>query len=662
MRRKLTLNREPVRASGLMAVSLQLIALGCAAHTDPAEQQIVLSTSLGSVCDWPQPFGTSDHAGKACPELQGMTEIADIVQDVDADAEIASNGFLQVHEGPVVTLGDTMVIPVKSGFTDVFHEQTTQYGLTAYRWMPSVTALDRQLVHAWDASTDFVTVDAAVCSFGCMTNGYVQEHGIAIANGSVYSPAVSGQFLRYALADGSVQARINPFAGTLIDGDARLTVDNTPMVDDGGNVYYTATAWPLGPNPFGAQPRGSWLVKVFPNNTTKVVDWSPDNTVKLGGTPIANPSVGIPVFADNICEVAFGSRGTPVATGPDSKPQLGLCATQRPALNAPIAYSPVTRHLVAYSYSNNTRAVAFLIEIDADALTPIRAADLRNNDLEYACGVRLDVATFPGCDVITAGGTVNIGNDPDFNGRVHLRTPADIMDEAPSISPDGKFWTIGSYDGGFSFEILFGMDPPGYDARGSAIEFNADGTFAASNQEFDWEVTHSWLPIFPTVMPGTGTSTIGTFPVGYDILQDRGLYSLGHLGVARYDQHFHLKSVGEAPNQPFGDFVDTNIPFGRNGDHYGMDEFGVLYKLNADSQIVDSLKITEPIEVLSGQISRDRAGDLIVSYAGHVHVIQSLGVQPTLPTGALMPLSSPSLAAGRAAKMMASRPIDPPLL
>lgn len=159
---------------------------------------------------------------------------------------------------------------------------------------------------------------------------------------------------------------------------------------------------------------------------------------------------------------------------------------------------------------------------------------------------------------------------------------------------------------------------------------------------------------------GGNVEAIGAPPLSYDILQARGLYSLGHLGVASYDSQFRLKSVGEAPDRLFGDFVDTNIAFGRNGDHYGVTEFGVVYKLDSASHIVESLQITdEPVEVLSGQISRDGAGDLIVSYAGRVHVIASGGAGPAHA-------AAPSAAAirhvdaGRAAKAAARRTITPP--
>lgn len=640
-----------------MSYRWMAVGLTMAACTSPRDTAVTAEIGSPSACDYPQIYGTADHSGRACPEINNMVKVAEIVQDADANAEIESNGFLQVHESPAVTLGDFVVVPTKDGFTDVFNEQTTRYHVTTYKWVPSVTAANAKLVHQWDADSDFQTVDAAVCSFGCMTNGYVQQFAALIATGagtapSVYMPAAHGQFLRFDLATGALQARIDPFAGTTIDGDSRLIVNNAPMTTPDGSVLYTATAWPLGPNPFGAQPRGSWLVKLFANNSSRVVDWSPDNAIKLGGTPIANPSIGVPVSADNTCEIPFGTRGTPAATGPDSKPQLGLCFTQRPALNAPLAYSSVTNHYVGYSYSNNTRGVAFLIEIDADSLAPIRSADMRKNHLRYGCGVRLDV-TFPGCSVVTAGGTTNLGVDPSFNGDIHYRTPLDIMDNPPTISPDGLLWTIGGYDGGFSFEGV-----GGYDARGSMVSFNSDGTFASNNPDFGWEVAAAAVPFFGTALPDA--SATGTFPIGFNWAQDRGLYSLGHLGLALYDRNFQLQNVGELPNVLFGDFVDVNITFGPRGDHYGASENGNFYKLDSRGNLVDVVQLTAvPIEVLSGTTARDRAGRAYVSYAGKIHVIQSGGTPPVSLAAKLAAAPRPTRTTQRAAIRKAGEAPEP---
>lgn len=570
----------------------------------------------GAPCDWVQVFGSSDHAGRACPELHGLRKIAEIVQDPDAQAEIDSNGFLQVHESPVVTFGDWVVIPTKSGFTDVLHQETVHYGVSTWRWTPSVSSDDARLVHAWDASTDFRTVDGAVSP--AVTSGYVQQFGVAISHGSVYVPAASGRLLRLRLETGVLQAQIDPFAGTPISGDPRLILNSAPMVRPNGDVYVSAVAWSSNAQPVFVAPRGSWEVRVRPDDTSVLRDWSPDSAIRLtAGDPVASPSVGVPTLG-SLCARSFGTGGTPGPTGPDSRPPLFRCGVQRPAVNAVTAYSAVTDHLVVFSYANNAPA-GFLIELDADTLSPLRSADVQDNHLRYGCGVRFGSDAFPSCDVLTAGGTVNLGADPNFNGTIHLRLPSDIDDNSPTISPDGSTWTIGAYDGGSSFETLFGF-PLGFDARGAMVAFHSDGTFAGNNPNFGWEVTESARCTAPGCL-------------GFSFLQDDNRYSVFDLGLDQYASDFTLQNRTQIPGVPFGDFVDTHVVFGVLGDHYGTAESGFFFKMNASGQIVESVQLTdEPIEVLSGHVARDRAGRAYVTYAGLVHVIAGSS-EPTSSLG-----------------------------
>lgn len=589
---------------------LLALATVAACQSDPEVTQQTDEIGTPGACDWPQIYGSADHSGRVCPEIGGLTVVDRLPQDDDADAEIESNGFLQVHEGSPLTLGDYVVVPHKRGFTDVFHEGTTVYTVDVYKWSPSVLAASATLERQWSVDTDFATVDAVLCSFGCMTNGYVQEWDLAVANGSVYAPISHGRLLRLSLATGAVQATIDPLVGTTFDGDARTIVDSSPTVLPDGSLVYTVTAWPTDASPFGRQPRASWLVKVLPTNDFVIAEWA----------TVASPTVGVPRPTD-LCEYPFGTGGQNPLTGPTSKPPKFGCGTQRPALNAPVAYSPALGRLVAFSYANNARDAAFLVEIDPATLAPIVAADLRNNDLFYGCGVRLSLG-FPGCNVITAGGTVNIGVDPQFGSSVRLRTPADIMNSAPVVSPDGSVMGICSYDGGFSFSILFGGGGD-YDAQGSCVFYNtSDGSFHSSDQSFGWEVTPSAQP----------TAPLG---LGFVWLKDRNLYNDGHLGVARYDSNNELQNTAEVANFPFGDFVDTNITFGARGDHYGYTEGGDdgarFYKIDAAGHLVDSVQLTpDSIEVLSGPVAVDRRGRRYVSYAGSVFVVSSDGT-PTTP-------------------------------
>lgn len=567
-------------------------------------------------CDYPQVFGTAQHTGRACPEVSGLSVVGVITQDPDADAENAASGFLQIHESPPLTSGDWLIVPSKRGFTSIEDRTTEHWHVQAFRWVPSASAPNATLSPMWDAETDWRPVDAVVRSIGYITNGYVQQFAPAIANGSVYVPAAHGQLIRLALSTGAVKSIIDPLAGTIFDGDDRTIVNNAVSFDSFGNVYYTIVSHPLGNPAVGTQPRGSWLVQVRPDDESRLVDWR----------TIASAAVGIPAPRD-LCEYPFGTSGTPPAAGPNSKPPLFGCGAQRPAINAPIAIAP-DGQLVAFSYANNAQGAAFLVEIDPITMTPVRAADTRGH-LLHGCGVRLSLAAFPQCAAITAGGTVNVGNDPDFNGPVRFRG-LDLMDSAPAIAPNGD-WAIGSYDGGFSFG-------GGYDSRGAGLVFHGDATFATKNEEFWWEVT-------PSVLQASDG-------VAFSYLQDRQLYSKLELTVAQYTPSMSIETLATVArdfNANAIDFLDAHIVFGPSGDHYAVNGDGHLYKFDGSGRLVDRVTLTNAdgsvrsMETLSGYYARDRVGRIYASYAGRVYVIASSGLVGTA-VSAVAPSSE--LAAG----------------
>jgi len=600
-------------------MAVVVASAACAAPHDSGGGITDQQVTTPSLCDYPQTFGTPQHTGLACTEVKGMRVVKTITQDIDADAENAASGFLQIHEPAPLTSGDYVVVPSKSGFTTRADRTTESYRVQVFRWLPSVVAPDAQLVPVWTGESSWQPLDAVVGSLGVFTGGYVQQFSAAIANESVYVPASNGRLLRYSLKSGGLLATINPLEGTPFDGDRQTIVNNAISVDSSGSLYYTVTAFP---SRFGDQPRGSWLVKVTSNDVVRTATWA----------SIATSAIGVPQRAD-LCEWPFETAGTPPATGPTSRPPMFACGTQRPALNAPVAISADGRTLVAFSYANNQQSAAFLISVDAATLAPVRAYDTRGH-LRYGCGVRLDVATYPGCDVITAGGTVNIGNDPEFNGPVRFRGE-DLMDSAPVIAPNGDL-LIGSYDGGFAFE-----GPGGYDARSSGLVFASDGKLRAKNETFWWEVT-----------PSVWQRPDGSF----SYLQDRQLYSDFELTVASYSPTMVLESAGTVPldfSANAIDFLDAHIVFGPGGDHYALNGMGRLYKFDAAGHAVDSVELTNPdgtvrsMETESNYFARDRAGRIYVSYAGYVYVVASSDRAEQPPT-----LTAPSahLLAGVQAK------------
>ncbi len=459
-----------------------------------------------------------------------------------------------------------------------------------------------------------------------MTNGYVQAFGAAIGGKFVYAMGPSGTLDQISLATGARIAVIDPFVGSSLDGDARLTVDAAPTVAPDGSVFYTATAWPLDAAPFGKQPRGSWLVKVAPNGAVQIRDWTTDNTVKLAGSGVVSLPQ-IPHVTD-LCEYPFGTNGQNPLTGPTSKPPRFGCGAQRPAINAPVAIDH-QGNIVAVSYANNARGQAFMVTINPNTLGPISAADVRDNHQRYGCGVRLSL-DFPGCETITAGGTVNLGVDPAFGGNVRARTPLDIMGAAPTVAPDGsRTWTW--YDGGFVFD-----DPGTYDSRGASSAYRADGTFLAANSQFGFDVTFAAEPS----------------PSGFSLVGDRNIYNEGDLGIARYSPTFVVQAIGNVPSGLFLDTVDKNVLVDPAGNMYSMSESGIYYKFGARGQILETVALTsDPVSVMPGYQAANGKYHA-VSYAGFVFLIGSSSVDPG-PQQAIASRTTATLARGQDARRAA---------
>lgn len=616
-------------------ISFALLIAACQLSAFDDATQWVGSTPEATDCTtWAQNFGTADHGGKACPEVHGLTLLKAIVQDQDADAE--GRGFLSVHESSPLVSGDWVIVPGKSGFISRADRSPEHWDIVAYKWTPSVSAPDAELLPVWKLETNWQPVDSIVRSLGFVTNGYVAQFGPAIANGSVYFPSAAGTVTRVDLETGANPVTINPFRGKENDGDIRSIVTNALSVAHDGSIYYGVVAWPTSASPTVGDPtRGEWLVNVRPDNGVRVVPWD----------RIAAASVGVPQGSD-LCEWPFGTNGTPGPTGPTSRPPRFACGKQRPAMNSPFAVD-AAGDLTVFSYSNNAQGAAYLIKVNAITLAPVWAADTRGH-LTYGCGVRIMIEDSILCQILTANGTTNLGVSEDFNSPVRFRGE-DLMDSAPTIAPNGDS-VIGSYDGDFSFGGF-------YDARGGAVVFDQNGAFTAKNEEFFWEVTASTLRHGST----------------FSYLQDRQLYSQAldgdesALGVAQYSPAFELETRGGIPldlDPPVIDWLDAHIPFGAGGDHYGVNGTGILVKFDAAGNAVDSVDLVDEngeilsMETLSGYFARDVMGRIYASYAGRVFVIGS-GNGPDHPPTAARLRPNASLVAGQQVKMRLAKALVP---
>jgi hypothetical protein len=595
-------------ALALLAVMFGVHASGCGPQLGLDEQ--IDDGALGadpSTCDYPQPFGIPAHTGKLCPALHGMRVAATLRQDPTAKAINAFDGFLQVHEGSPLTLGNFLAFATHTAgnLDDPDDRSLDVASVDLWRWVPSVTTPGAQLVHVGAIASTWQSVDGAVASFGYITNGYMQQTPLAFADGALLVPQSSARFARIDPATGATLSMINPFMGTVFDGDPRLTTAGGLTVASDGTVYYTAVAWPTGVPTLGTDFRGAWLVRISPTGVTRIVPW----------TQVASASVGIPQRNDN-CVWPFGTGGTPGPTGPDSQPPLFHCGLQRPEMNAAIAIRPTDGHLVAYSAANNNIWDGWLIDLDPTTLSPVRAYSTRERFLE-GCGVRTpllgSIDFGDTCNVITAGGTTHIGVAADFNLPQSFRGNG-IMDNYPFCTSNGDCG-VGGYIFGF-----FGDGEE--DARGTIVMFHADGTVARINRDYGWEVTPS-------------VDAFGDFH------QDHVVLSQLDSQAAIYDGSFDLIAKSNIPIDSGAnavDMLDTQIPLDSDGHSYGVDGNGHLYQFNAAGDVVDLVALLDPdtgdvlsMDGLSSYFARDRHGRVIFGYAGWVWVVESTGAVNETP-------------------------------
>lgn len=585
---------------------------------------VAAPTAVGeSNCDYPQTFGGTTHTGKLCQSLHGLQVLSTLRQDPTAKATNAFDGFLQIHEGAPLTSGNFLAFAthIAGNLANPDDRSLDVAGVDLWRWVPSVTAVDAQLVHVAAIPSTWQSVDGAVASFGFVTNGYMQQTPLAFSRGALYVPMASARFAKVNPSTGSTLSTIDPFAGTPFSGDPQLTTAGGLTVAADGTLYYTAVAWPTGDVFLGEDFRGAWLVRISPDGTSRIVPW----------TQIATSAVGIPQRND-LCTWPFGTAGTPDPTGPDSQPPRFHCGLQRPGENAAAAIRPTDGHLILDSAANNNIWEKWLIDVDPATLTPVRAYSVRNLFLE-GCGVRtplLGSVDFGDvCNVITAGGTTHLGFAGDFNQPQSFRGDG-IMDNHPFCTLAGDCG-IGGYIFGF-----FGDGEE--DARGTIAMFRTDGTIARINRDYGWEVTPS-------------VDALGRFH------QDHIVLSQFDSQAAVYDgDSFDLISKSNVPVD-FGanaiDMLDTQIPLDTDGHSYALDANGHLYQMDAAGTVVDLVSLIDPdtgsvlsMDGLSSYLHRDRAGHVIFDYAGWIWVVGSTGAQSETPVSreVLTQLRTPSAA------------------
>lgn len=618
--------------SGMLLATVALAACGDSELSTTAESATggpVGQPPIGTTCDWTQYMGNTSHTGLRCAPLRGLQVLAVHKQDPDAAAQNAAAGFLQVHEGGVVTFGDFYAFPTHRG-ADPNDRSGDVWGVEIFRWV------DGKPAHVGSVPSSWRAVDAAVASFGYVTNGYVQAMPLAIDAGKLIVPQESGKITRVDLTTGSVLSTVDPFGGTPFSGDARVTTAGGFTVTADGTLYYTAVAWPTGDVFLGEDFRGAWLVRVRSTGST-LVPW----------TQIAASSVGVPQRNDN-CNWPFGTAGTPQPHSPDAVPPVFHCGMQRPEMNASIAIRPTDGHLVIATGGNNNIWERDLLDVDPVSLQPVRAYRMRERLLQ-GCGVRVPLTGSNDfgdtCDQITAHGTVHAGFAPDFNLPGSFRGDG-IMDGYPFCLPNGDCGMSG-YDFGF-----FGDGE--FDARGAIELFHTDGSLSATNLDYGWEVTPA--------LDGLG-----------HLRQDHVILSALDSQAAVFSQSFDLLALSQIPIDDTANAVDMLSDqeiVDTDDNAYALDGNGHVYQIDAAGNVVDFVALPDPdtgapvlsMDGLSSLLSFDGHGHLYVPYAGNVYVIGGTGVRRSplsRSTVAALRRASPHALQAQAAKAAAlvSQPI-----
>ncbi len=551
--------------------------------------------------DWGQWGRNAQHTNTTSAIGQTATHILqDIVYDPNVPAEKAdpiSAGELLVHYQVPLVDGDNVYMEFKGGtFTTVDHWETQSWSEKRLHWEHG------NLATKWTFQSDWKPAP-----YGSAANGPAWEpvFHAALSGSYIYVPGFGGSIFKLNKTTGAVVARISPFGPSLnIDTYSA----GPPTVDGAGNVYYHVIKLDHG-NPWDADVKNSWLVKVSASGTVRTATFASLNP----GAPAGNDK----------CLGIFDVNQLPWPPSPNAVPPNVTCGSQRPGLNISPAVAPdgtIYTASVAHLWSRQS----YLIAVNPD-LTPKWAASLRDR-FHDGCNVLIPANGTPGgCRAGAATGVDPAQNRPGA-GRI-----LDDSTSSPMVAPDGavifgtytrynyfqghlmKFSSTGQYQAGYRF----GWDdmPAIYAHDGTYSVITKDNQYGESGSYCDDE----------TLCPSDRTANNPAYPEAYYITRlDKNLniesrwQNTNPLTCTR-DSSGHVSCVND---HPFGFEFCVNAPaVDRYGNVYNNSEDGNLYVVTPSGTLRESLFLDTALGAAYTPLSLGGDGVIYTQNDGHLFVV-----------------------------------------
>jgi hypothetical protein len=551
--------------------------------------------------DWGQWGRNAQHTSTTSAIGQVARHILqDIVYDPNVPAEkadpLAAPDLLVHYQVPLVD-GDDVFMEFKGGtFTTVDHWETQSWSEKRLHWEHGHLATE------WTFPSDWKPAP-----YGSAANGPAWEpvFHAALSGSYIYIPGFGGSIFKVNKSTGALVARISPFGPNL---NADTFSAGPPTADSAGNVYYHVIKLDHG-NPWDADVKNSWLVKVSANGTARTATFASLNP----GAPAGNDK----------CLSVFDVAQLPWPPSPNAVPPTVVCGSQRPGLNISPAVAPdgtIYTASVAHLWSRQS----YLIAVNPD-LTPKWAASLRDRFTD-GCDVLIPPSGSPGGCRVGA----HTGVDPSQN-RPGAGQIIDDSTASPVVAPDGSifFGVVTRYNWfqGHTVklspagEVLayypFGWDiTPGLRAH--------DGTYSLVTKENRYTGLGSYCDV-EAVCPADRTASDPASPAGYFITQlDRDLkvewqWQNTNSESCVRDRRGRISCVDDTPG---GFEFCVNAPaIDRQGNVYNNSEDGNLYMIGPDGKLRDHLFLDTAIGAAYTPVSLGADGRIYTQNDGHLFVV-----------------------------------------